>query len=90
MLQVMSNIREKNTHSFKQAGLQHIFTVLPEVQALYTFSLSHPPAQMISFQQRSSMQKNSTSYLVNSKKNIIQGKIEMSGLHLCTTQLFQL
>lgn len=73
--------QRKSIHTvFKQAGLQHLFTnFLPEVRALYTFSPPHPPTQMISFQQRSSMQKkkqNSISYLVNSKNHIFRGRTD--------------
>lgn len=87
--------QRKSIHTvFKQAGLQHLFTnFLPEVRALYTFSPPHPPTQMISFQQRSSMQKkNKTPFLIWSILKIIFFGAEqmMSSLHLCTTQLFQL
>lgn len=61
---------------FKQAGLQLIYTYrfLPEVQAVYTFSPPHPPTQMISFSAALKYAKKLHSYLVNSKKNIIQGQ----------------
>lgn len=75
-LKVMSYIREKEYTWYlnEQVYNLYIYRFLPEVQALYTFSPPHPPTQMISFQQRSSMQK--TPFLIWSilKKNIIQGQ----------------
>ena len=55
----MSNIRGKEYTQYLNKQVYNIYlqNFLPEVQALYTFSPPHPPTQMISFQQRSSMQK---------------------------------